>query len=636
MTLLSIAAIATVFSTTRFSAYAADQPSGKITDTPQTISDQDESEEPEPIPISINDCKITINKTTYAYTGSFVKPQEIKVVFDDHLLIKDKDYTISYFNNKKVGYKTAGAKITGIGNYTGSVNVYYSIIPQTNNSMVLSTSNDSIRVNWAEDSNALAYQILYSTTKDFSSNVHSTTVQGKNYVNLSRLPAAGERWYVKLRSFITDNGTTSGKRAGTYGPIRSILVKDNIRSVTIPYCSYTYSGKAIKPSVKVKGTNGVLLTEGKDYTVAYSNNVKVGTATITITGKGNIQGKYIKKFIVKPKRNAINDLYTTKKGTFTASWNADSTASGYQVLYSTDPNCEKNTYSYSTKQTKITFSKNPQPGKTYYVKVRSYLTANGTRYGNYSAVKTIPLMQRDIDVLKNSLASAIKAYPGSWSVYVKNLRTQEYLEINNRKYYAASLMKLYCMAATYEAIEKGKIKETAEINRQLKLMITISSDDAFNRLLHIIGKTAVRDWINRNGYTETEQYHGYAAGYDYPGTVIAAGYRNKTTAKDCAKFFESVYKGECVSKAASQKMMNLLKAQQVRYKAPAAIPKGIQTANKTGDVKDNAHDCMLVFLNNDPYIISVMSEIPGRAWDNAYHVTDLSRITYNFFSRNTK
>ena len=223
-----------------------------------------------------------------------MKPQEIKVVFDDDSLIKDKDYTISYFNNKKVGYKTARAKITGIGNYTGSVNVYYSIIPQTNNSMVLSTSNDSIRVNWAEDSNALAYQILYSTTKDFSSNVHSTTVQGKNYVNLSRLPAAGERWYVKLRSFITDNGTTSGKRAGTYGPIRSILVKDNIRSVTIPYCSYTYSGKAIKPPVKVKGTNGVLLKEGKDYTIAYSKNIKVGTATITITGKGNIQGKYIK------------------------------------------------------------------------------------------------------------------------------------------------------------------------------------------------------------------------------------------------------------------------------------------------------------------------------------------------------
>ena len=56
ITLLSIAAIATVFSTTRFSAYAADQPSGEITDTPQTISDQDESEETEPVkPISIND-----------------------------------------------------------------------------------------------------------------------------------------------------------------------------------------------------------------------------------------------------------------------------------------------------------------------------------------------------------------------------------------------------------------------------------------------------------------------------------------------------------------------------------------------------------------------------------------------------
>ena len=81
-------------------------------------------------------------------------------------------------------------------------------------------------------------------------------------------------------------------------------------------------------------------------------------------------------------------------------------------------------------------------------------------------------------------------------------------------------------------------------------------------------------------------------------------------------------------------MLNLLKAQQVKYKAPAAIPSWVQTANKTGEVADNTHDCMLVFLEGDPYIISVMSEIKGAGWSYAYHVTDLSRITYNYFSLN--
>ena len=43
---------------------------------------------------------------------------------------------------------------------------------------------------------------------------------------------------------------------------------------------------------------------------------------------------------------------------------------------------------------------------------------------------------------------------------------------------------------------------------------------------------------------------------------------------------------------------------------------------------------MLVFLNGDPYIFSVMSEIKGQGWTYAYHIRDLSRITYDFFSTN--
>ncbi|MCH5249861.1 MAG: InlB B-repeat-containing protein, partial [Lachnospiraceae bacterium] len=56
--------------------------------------------------------------------------------------------------------------------------------------------------------------------------------------------------------------------------------------------SYTYTGSAIIPEVEVKN-NGILLTEGIDYTVKCSNNVKVTTknpAKVTVTGKGNLSG----------------------------------------------------------------------------------------------------------------------------------------------------------------------------------------------------------------------------------------------------------------------------------------------------------------------------------------------------------
>ena len=607
-------------------AYTADtQPSGD--------SEQEKQQYSKP-PIFIMQAKIILPKSTYTYTGRAIIPQDIKVIIGDKLLVKDRDYRISLNNNIGIGYETASVEVIGKGGYIGSLSKRFSIVPAEKQISSISTCNDAIKVTWEEDKQVLGYQILYSTSKDFSDNVHSTTVTGKNHVNLSNIPKTGEQWYVRMRSFITDSGEISGKRFGTYGKAKKITVKDSIRSVTIPYCSYTFSGKAITPPVKVKGTGGRLLTEGKDYTVKYSENVNVGKAKITVTGKGDIQGSFEKSFIVKPAKNALTLLISSAKGSFTAAWKADSTAAGYQVLYSTDPDFKKDVHSYSTTGTRANFTKHTEPGKTYYVKVRSYFAANGTRYGNYSRPIKVTTLVRDINVLKYRLNSAISTYPGEWSVYVKNLRTGECISINDKQYYAASLTKLYCMAATYEAIEKGQLTETPLVRSLLYYMITYSSNDSFNYLVHMLGKTAVRDWIIRNGYTMTEQYHGYSGCQYYAYSIIEPGKSNLTSASDCARFFESVYRGTCVSPAASQKMLSLLKQQTVRYKAPTPIPSWVQTANKTGEVNNNSHDCMLVFLNGDPYIFSIMTQRTGAAWSNISYIRTLSKITYDFFSQN--
>ena len=65
--------------------------------------------------------------------------------------------------------------------------------------------------------------------------------------------------------------------------------------VTIPKKSYKYTGKGIMPAVTVK-MNDTKLKKGTHYTVRYTNNKKVGTATITITGKGKYYGTKTKTF----------------------------------------------------------------------------------------------------------------------------------------------------------------------------------------------------------------------------------------------------------------------------------------------------------------------------------------------------
>lgn len=77
--------------------------------------------------------------------------------------------------------------------------------------------------------------------------------------------------------------------------------------------SYNYTGQAIKPVVRVYDYKK-LLTEKKDYTIKYANNVKAAdmkaskAPSVTITGKGNYEGKITKKFTILQKNIEDSDV----------------------------------------------------------------------------------------------------------------------------------------------------------------------------------------------------------------------------------------------------------------------------------------------------------------------------------------
>ncbi|MDO4807218.1 MAG: MBG domain-containing protein, partial [Coriobacteriales bacterium] len=70
-----------------------------------------------------------------------------------------------------------------------------------------------------------------------------------------------------------------------------------------------YTGKAIKPKVTLGGRK---LELGTDYTIKYASNKKVGTATVTITGKGNYCGSKVVKFKIVKAKNPMTVKVVTK------------------------------------------------------------------------------------------------------------------------------------------------------------------------------------------------------------------------------------------------------------------------------------------------------------------------------------
>ncbi len=79
-----------------------------------------------------------------------------------------------------------------------------------------------------------------------------------------------------------------------------------------------YSGSPVTPVPTVQ-IGGTLLTSGTDYDVAYADNVNAGTATVTITGKGNYTGTKTVEFAIAAKSIKEAEISPIATATYTGS-----------------------------------------------------------------------------------------------------------------------------------------------------------------------------------------------------------------------------------------------------------------------------------------------------------------------------
>ena len=183
---------------------------------------------------------------------------------------------------------------------------------------------------------------------------------------------------------ITGKGNYTGSVSKTYS------IKNNFKKATVSGISTkAFTGKNITQSITVK-YNGKTLKNGTDYTVSYSNNKKIGTATVKIAGKGSYTGTVTKTFKINPAKQEIQKL-TAKSKAFFVDWAQKGSATGYEIQYATN--------SKFTSAKKVTITNNKTDTKTisklsgkkkYYVRVRSYTTVKGTKYyGAWSASKSV-------------------------------------------------------------------------------------------------------------------------------------------------------------------------------------------------------------------------------------------------------
>lgn len=222
--------------------------------------------------------RVTVSRPTLAnatissisdqnYTGYAITPS-VTVKLGGSTLVLNRDYTLSYTNNTNVG--TAIVTVTGIGNYTGSSRTasFRIVTPSVANATITTIPNQTYT----------GYAICPSLTVYSNNGLlregTDYTVSYTNNVNIGTATVV-----------ITGIGRYSGTKTANFRINGPTLNAATIAAIP----DQIYTGSEIKPSLTVT-VNNITLISNVDYYASYSNNRNAGTATVTITGRGNYTG----------------------------------------------------------------------------------------------------------------------------------------------------------------------------------------------------------------------------------------------------------------------------------------------------------------------------------------------------------
>ena len=251
-------------------------------------------ESPEREKVSLTDTEIEVSDYVNPETGASITPITA-IRYNGVRLLEGRDYTVEYKNNVNVGQ--AQATIKGKGRFTGTITKYFWIVLDEGDKVSL--LNDATEVTGLDtciyngkpqvltNIKVRIGNLLLEKDKDY-------TLGFKDNVNVG-----------KGKVLITGTGIYKG----------TINAEFTIRADSVAYADISgitdkiYTGKEITQSLTVKFGETVL-TEGKDYTASYRNNVNAGTATVVITGKGAYDGIAEKTFTIGKAERSIEATFS--------------------------------------------------------------------------------------------------------------------------------------------------------------------------------------------------------------------------------------------------------------------------------------------------------------------------------------
>lgn len=239
-------------------------------------------------------------------------------------------------------------------------------------------------------------------------------------------------------------------------------------------------------------------------------------------------------------------------------------------------------------------------------------------------------------------------------VAIKDINAGEEIFINENEIFPqASSIKIHILSEVYRQAAEGKFKlsdirpmmpasrvdgsgvlsmlgersVSMSIRDYCVLMINLSDNSATNLLIDLVGMKNVNESLVRNGAVNTKLQRVMM---DYQSAK--EGRENVSTPKDVLLILEKLYAESLVDAASSKDMISILKLEKSGW-IKSGVTGPVPIANKAGDVEGVKVDAAIVYLENNPYIITVMTKLLLDESDGARIISEISKETFNYFER---
>ncbi len=274
---------------------------------------------------------------------------------------------------------------------------------------------------------------------------------------------------------------------------------------------------------------------------------------------------------------------------------------------------------------------------------------------------------KSIETLKADIETQISNIEGNVAVAFLDLdNSDNSLLINvDEQFHAASTMKVPVMIELYKQQSEGKLNLNdsillknefksivdgsiykmdigedsddviySKIGTQQKMydlmysMIILSSNLATNVLIEVVDAKKTTATMRTLGADKIEVLRGVEDIKAY-----RKGLSNSTTANDLLMIMKAIANGNAVSKADSDKMIDILKDQKWNDMIPKYFPKGVEVAHKTGSITGVHHDAAIVYHpNGKKYVLVLLSKNLKDFDKGTDQLAKISKSIYDFMN----